>query len=73
MEEQLLEIVSGRAPEGWTFNDFEEEFVIDPDTHQGVWKQCAKKAPKPTKATKRGGKAEAEDGGEDVGLSDEDE
>ncbi|GBF92677.1 transcription initiation factor TFIID subunit 7-like [Raphidocelis subcapitata] len=33
----LLEIMHGRAPEGWSFTDVEEEYRVDPVTGEGRW------------------------------------
>lgn len=38
-EECLLEILQGRAPEGWSFRDVEEEYRVDPITGEGRWVQ----------------------------------
>ena len=38
VEEALVAILSGAAPEGMEFVDVEEEFVIDTATGKGSWK-----------------------------------
>eukprot|EP00882_Tetradesmus_deserticola_P009596 GHRQ01010130.1.p1 GENE.GHRQ01010130.1~~GHRQ01010130.1.p1 ORF type:complete len:227 (+),score=99.55 GHRQ01010130.1:169-849(+) len=35
----VVEMLSGRAPDGYTFHDVEEEFVVDPMTGEGRWQQ----------------------------------
>lgn len=35
----LIILLASRAPEGYSFHDIEEEYVIDPATGQGRWQQ----------------------------------
>ena len=43
MELDLLTILKGQAPEGMTFTDMEEEYVVDPVTKLGSWQQVGAK------------------------------
>jgi len=42
VENMVLDIVSGRAPEGWTFQDVEEEFVVN-EHGEGRWQPVSSK------------------------------
>jgi hypothetical protein len=42
VEQDLLAILKGHAPEGMTFQDTEEEYVVDPVTKMGRWQQVSK-------------------------------
>eukprot|EP00879_Flechtneria_rotunda_P025614 GHRR01027241.1.p1 GENE.GHRR01027241.1~~GHRR01027241.1.p1 ORF type:complete len:114 (+),score=47.31 GHRR01027241.1:329-670(+) len=33
----VVEMLSGRAPDAYTFHDVEEEYVVDPTTGEGRW------------------------------------
>eukprot|EP00878_Enallax_costatus_P038401 GHUV01043621.1.p1 GENE.GHUV01043621.1~~GHUV01043621.1.p1 ORF type:complete len:110 (+),score=32.17 GHUV01043621.1:509-838(+) len=50
----VLEKLAGRPPDGYTFHDVEEEYVVDPSTGQGRWQQV-----KPTKQQRYHAPAEA--------------
>ncbi|KAF8056368.1 TAF7 [Scenedesmus sp. PABB004] len=51
--DDVVEILSGRAPDGYTFHDVEEEWVVD-SSGSGHWR-----AVKPSKAPRGGGAAAA--------------
>lgn len=35
----VIEMLNGRAPDGYSFHDVEEEFVVDPMSGEGRWQQ----------------------------------
>eukprot|EP00983_Pelagomonas_calceolata_P107148 1159312-Pelagomonas_calceolata.AAC.1 len=56
----------GGAPEGTTFHDIEEEWVVDAHTGRGSWKPV----PKPSRAAMAAARERSDDG--DDGVDDDD-
>ncbi|KAF5833321.1 hypothetical protein DUNSADRAFT_10442 [Dunaliella salina] len=65
-EQAIVDILLGGAPEGTTFHDIEEEWVVDTHTGRGSWKPV----PKPSRAAMAAARERSDDG--DDGVDDDD-
>lgn len=54
IEQQLVTLMNGEAPDGWVFEDVQETFVVD-DTGRGQWVPSAKVAAMAAKRKKNAG------------------
>ncbi len=67
----MLELLAGRAPEGWSIVDVEEEYVVD-SFGEGNWVKARKKVPTGKGKAKQREGSPGDDAQMDVGVADDD-